>query len=60
MNFANPFNENHFVGRDEITSIIQSQIFEPDNPNNLAIIGVHRVGQKRVELRKQSLVRNKN
>ena len=34
-----------FIGRNEITNVIESRIIRPNAPGNLAIIGVHRIGK---------------
>jgi hypothetical protein len=50
--FENPFagygrivSGNHFIGRNEIISNIDSRIIHSNNPGNLAIIGMHRIGK---------------
>ena len=37
-----------FIGRKEITSVIESRIIRPNAPGNLAIIGVHRIGKSSI------------
>ena len=34
-----------FIGRKNIMNVIENRIVQPENPGNLAIIGVHRIGK---------------
>ena len=47
-----------FIGRKEITSVIESRIIRPKAPGNLAIIGVHRIGKS--SLAYKTIIEQKN
>ena len=34
-----------FIGRKTIVNNIENRIIHPDNPGNLAIVGMHRIGK---------------
>ena len=47
-----------FIGRKEITRVIESRIIRPNTPGNLAIIGVHRIGKS--SLAYKTIIEQKN
>ena len=44
-NYGRIVHGDRFIGRETIVNNIENRIIHPDNPGNLVIIGMHRIGK---------------
>ena len=44
-NYGRIVHGDRFIGRETIMNNIENRIIHPDNPGNLVIIGMHRIGK---------------
>lgn len=63
-NYGRIVHGNRFIGRETIVNNIENRIIHPDNPGNLVIIGMHRIGKsslahKAIIEQKDNLIRKR-